>query len=1097
MTTEDHETPEPAAPPARKRRRGLRLLAGGLLVVMVLALIAGGAALVLVGRPLSAPDWLREGIEARLDESLPGLTIDFGDVSVLVERDGLARVVLSDVDLQTSDGVPVATLADLRAGLDPLPLLRGELQLGRVSLAGASMSLRRDREGRVGLALGDAFSSDTKAPDIPTIIAQIDAALSDPRFDSLRRIEAEALTIRYEDARAGRGWTADGGRLSLTREDGTLRLAGDVALLGAGDVAATLALNAESVIGEQSAQFGMNLSALPAQDIATQSPALVWLSGLRAPISGALRGTMTETGELGALNATLQIGAGVLQPNPRTQPIPFGLARTYFSYDPASQALSFDEITVQSAVGTVISDGRAVLHGAETGWPDGMTGQFRVSRFEADAEGIFDTPFTLDGAELDWRLGFAPFRFELGRFRSSDPALPLRLSGELSAESEGWRLALDGQIAQMDHETLLSYWPERIQDKPRKWVADNVHAGGIEDGIFSVRKAPGEKPETYIDARITGGELTYARNLPRLTGAEGQLTIYDHRLAVTVEAGKVIPPEGGEIEGAGSRFVIRDMREKPATGELTLSARGPLVAALSYIDSPKLEIMQKAGRPVALGEGDVGIGGTILMPLMKGVKREDMTIDITGTLSDVSSNQVVAGKTLAAERLALAVDDDRVTISGAVDFDGVPFEGGWSQSLEPGAGSSVEGEIVLSEPVAQALGLTLAPGTISGQGRAALSIDLAPGETPRFALNSSLAGVGLSLPQLGWRLSQQQTGALEVTGALGQPVQIERLALSGAGLEAEGRVRLNPDGSFGRLELPRLRVGGWLDSSVVLTAQGRGAPPAITLNGGRVDMRSAPFGQGGGSGSAATGPMQISLDRLQVSDSIAVTGFEGRFRDAGGLTGDFTADLGRAEINGALVPQNGGSAIRIRARDAGDVLAGAGVFNNVKDGTFDLTLVPVRGQDGTYDGNLVIRETRLQDAPAITGLLDAISVVGLLDELNGSGIYFTEVEARFRLSPRQVVLTRSSAIGPSMGISMDGFYNLADKRMDMQGVLSPIYILNGIGQLFARKGEGLIGFNFNLRGAASDPQVSVNPLSAFTPGIFRDIFRRPPPSVSQ
>lgn len=159
--------------------------------------------------------------------------------------------------------------------------------------------------------------------------------------------------------------------------------------------------------------------------------------------------------------------------------------------------------------------------------------------------------------------------------------------------------------------------------------------------------------------------------------------------------------------------------------------------------------------------------------------------------------------------------------------------------------------------------------------------------------------------------------------------------------------------------------------------------------------------------------------------------------------------------------------------------------------------MPVRGQDGTYDGSLMIRETRLQDAPAITGLLDAISVVGLLDELNGSGIYFSEVEARFRLSPRQVVLTRSSAIGPSMGISMDGFYNLADKRMDMQGVLSPIYILNGIGQLFARKGEGLIGFNFNLRGAASDPQVSVNPLSAFTPGIFRDIFRRPPPSVSQ
>lgn len=290
---------------------------------------------------------------------------------------------------------------------------------------------------------------------------------------------------------------------------------------------------------------------------------------------------------------------------------------------------------------------------------------------------------------------------------------------------------------------------------------------------------------------------------------------------------------------------------------------------------------------MALGEGRAAVEGTIVMPLMKGVKREDMAIDITGTLRDVVSDQLVPGKTLRAERLALAVDDARVAISGPVDFGGVPFEGGWSQSLEPGAGSRVEGEVVLSETVAQGLGLTLAPGTISGQGRAALSIDLVPGETPRFALSSSLEGLGLALPQIGWRLSQAQTGTLEVSGALGQPVQIERLALSGAGLEAEGRVRLNPDGSFGRLELPRLRVGGWLDSSVVLTAQGRGAPPAIALSGGRVDMRSAPFGQGGGGAGAATGPMQIRLDRLQVSDSIAVTGFEGQFRDAGGLTGRF------------------------------------------------------------------------------------------------------------------------------------------------------------------------------------------------------------------
>jgi hypothetical protein len=139
----------------------------------------------------------------------------------------------------------------------------------------------------------------------------------------------------------------------------------------------------------------------------------------------------------------------------------------------------------------------------------------------------------------------------------------------------------------------------------------------------------------------------------------------------------------------------------------------------------------------------------------------------------------------------------------------------------------------------------------------------------------------------------------------------------------------------------------------------------------------------------------------------------------------------------------------------------------------------------------------LRDAPGIASLLDAISIVGLLDQLEGPGILFNEVQARFRLTPDRLILTESSATGPSMGISLDGIYDLTSSSLDFQGVVSPIFFLNGIGSIFTRRGEGLIGFNFGLTGPASDPQVSVNPLSALTPGMFREIFRRPPPSPGE
>ena len=142
---------------------------------------------------------------------------------------------------------------------------------------------------------------------------------------------------------------------------------------------------------------------------------------------------------------------------------------------------------------------------------------------------------------------------------------------------------------------------------------------------------------------------------------------------------------------------------------------------------------------------------------------------------------------------------------------------------------------------------------------------------------------------------------------------------------------------------------------------------------------------------------------------------------------------------------------------------------------------------------MTISRMRLTDAPAMASLLDGISVVGLLDELEGPGLFFDTVEAEFRMDDSRVVLDRAAAVGASLGISLDGTYDLAGRQMDMQGVISPIYLVNSVGSFLTRPGEGLFGFSFLMRGPAGSPRVEVNPLSILTPGMFREIFRRPPP----
>ena len=141
----------------------------------------------------------------------------------------------------------------------------------------------------------------------------------------------------------------------------------------------------------------------------------------------------------------------------------------------------------------------------------------------------------------------------------------------------------------------------------------------------------------------------------------------------------------------------------------------------------------------------------------------------------------------------------------------------------------------------------------------------------------------------------------------------------------------------------------------------------------------------------------------------------------------------------------------------------AGVFESGRGGALNLTLIPAQ-RDGHYNGSLEIKNMRVKDAPALAELLSAVSVVGLLEQLDGKGLAFNTVSADFILTPDQVVITKSKAVGASLGLTMDGTYDLESEVMNMQGVVSPLYFVNGVGQLVSREGEGLIGMNYKMRG---------------------------------
>ncbi len=1064
-------------------------------MLVLLAMGAGGGLWWVMERDIPLPEWARDRIDARLAEAIPDAQVSFGEVVLVLDEGWRPRGRVQDLRVSTPEGAEIVHFNEVRASLSMRGLLRGQLELQSLDLNGVFLTLRRLPTGALELSGGTGLAAASRAaPNLAQLVADLNAVLLRPGLTRLVRADLRGLTVRYEDQRAGRSWTIDGGHLSLARGGEDVQIRADLTVLGGRAEAALITAGYAGRIGAQASEFGASISGVEAGDIAVQGPAFSWLGALRAPISGSLRGAMNAEGQFEPFDASFQIGAGVIQPTPQARAIPIEQAESSFSYDPAARFLRFDTLSVVSKWVSGRLKGTATLADDDQGGVSDLVGQLRLSDLVINPAELYDVPVELAQAELDFRLTPQPFSFELGRLQVMGDADQLTAEGTLRAGPDGWDIAVDAGMARTTAARVLALWPETVVSKTRAWLGENLRGGVIEDVNAALRWSPGQPPETYLGFDFREADVRFLRQMPRITAGRGHASLLRDRFVLVVDGGTVEAPEGGPVQIAGSSFIVPDIAAKEETpGVLRLRTTSSVTGALSLLNQPPLNIMTKADLPVSLAEGQAALEGTLSLPLVKGVPVEQITFDVTGEIAQVETAKLIPDRPLVSERLALTASDDGVEIAGRGTLDGVPFDVTWSQRLgQPGAPSRVRGQLALSTQTLDTFGVALPAGYLEGDGAAEIDITIGKGAPPELALRSDLAGLRLRIPPIGWAKSPGTLGRFALDATLSEVPQIHLLSLDAPGLQADGNLTLTEAGQLERIRLDRVRIAPWLDARVDLVGRGPGAPLGLVLRGGTLDLRRLDIPDSGG---GARAPLSVALDRLQVTDAIAITDLRGDFTSGAGLDGRFQGRINAgAPVSGQMIPQGGRSAIRLQARDAGAVLASANVVKQVRGGSFELLLQPV-GTGGAFDGRLRLRDTSVVDAPAMAALLNAVSIVGLFNAEGGDSLFFTDVNADFRLSPRQITLRQGSAEGPSLGLSMDGVYATDSGALQMQGVITPVYLLNGIGSIFTRPGEGLFAFNYSIGGTVRQPRVSVNPLTALAPGGMRDLFRAPKPAV--
>lgn len=1096
--------PRAVGPRSRSRGRdralGLRLF----LVLLAFTLVAAGFSLKL--RPLRLPVWAVAEVEVRMnrmiDTVLPEAGLSLGGLSLMLDDTWSPVLQLDDLRLmQSQDQATFLGLPEAVMTVDGRALVSGKILPHSLRISGAHVDLRRDLDGRINLLFGQGSAPAIQG--LAEIFDRIDDALALPELADLRTIEFEGLSLSLSDAQAGRTWDLGDGRLVAQNRPGEVAAELAISLLGVPSGTPRARLTAIAAKGAGEARITAEVSDIPARDLAAQHSVLAWLAALDAPISGQLQMSL-HRGGVDAFAAQLSLGAGALQPTPDATAIAFSKAGLKLSYDPGEGRLALSAIEVESATLRASARGQVFLldpsghiqKGTLSGQsPSAFLAQLQLDDLRIDPEGQFETPVHFGQGALDLRMTPDPFSVEIGQFTLTEGDQHLSLKGTASAEPGGWAAALDVAMNEVTVKRLMQLWPVRLVPKTRAWAGQNLLTGNLTDVDLALRLAPGTEPRLHLDYDFKETEIRFMATMPPVTGGEGYSVIDGKVNTVVLAKGVVTAPEGGVLDIAGSSLRVPDIYAFPARGEFSLRARGPAVAALSILDQKPFEYLKKAGRPVALGQGDAVIEAEFSLPLSRAILPGDVDFTATARVRDFASSVLVAGYAIAVPDLLVTANPQGMVAKGPGTIDGLPFDGRYTLPFKPEGGvARVTGTVEVSPRTVEVFELGLPNGMVKGVASGAVEIALPTGEAPQLTLTSDLRGAVLAIPELGWSKGATAKGRLEVEARLSTPPVVGRISVSGPQMTAEGAATFRRDGRLDVAKFSRVTLGGWLDGAVEITGSD---PLGFAITSGAIDFREFPdadqraSGGSGASGSAVT----MRLDQFRVTDSIILHRFNGDFRlSNAGVNGQFTAQMsGEVPISGGVAPDQHGTTVRVVANDAGAAFRAAGLFDSAHGGTLDLTLTPQK-QSGLYTGRATISQIRVRNANVLAELLNAISVIGMLEQLNGSGIVFNQAEADFVLSPSEVTILKSSAVGASLGVSMEGTYFSADGRLKMGGVVSPIYLLNGIGAILTRKGEGLFGFSYRLNGTSDNPEVGVNPLSILTPGMFRDIFRIKPPT---
>jgi hypothetical protein len=693
----------------------------------------------------------------------------------------------------------------------------------------------------------------------------------------------------------------------------------------------------------------------------------------------------------------------------------------------------------------------------------------------------------------------------------SAPTITFAGTGQRHAD---WQGALTVTADQVQAADLGTYWPTALAAQTRAWVTANITAGAARDAKFTFGLAAPPNLSQVALTSAAGGFLGTGLTLTWIPHAQ-PITDLDGTLTVTGPDQINIAASGGSLGGlrlSDGTMAITGLNTPTQIGAVKVTLAGKIADAIAVLNAPPLSLLRAAPPNLAKATGNMGALVTATLPLRGNLQLADVDLNVAAQLTGVAVPTPLSGLAFSGGALVVHATTRDLTVTGAAQFAGEPAtvaavaDFTQRQALRRFTMQTALGPVFLHQYGLDAATELADP--VGGTVPASFAVT-ATGNGETAVLNADLTKARLGIPAFGWSKMAGTAGTLAVTAALDADGGFSALTAVNA---RAPQLNIQGEAANGTLILATADIGGTVAHGTITPAAGA-LPWRASFSGPSLSVRAilnppkGPAAQAAarvtpGAAPAAGPAWQLGLNFLSFRLAAAPAPIFQNFSFAGGGKGGtvLTATAQAATRTGLPVVLSITAAaahrrtLHLTTLDAGELLRILGAYDDLQGGTLDLAADYGNGEPAA--GVVRLSQFRLLQAPAFGKVLQSLTIYGVAEAASGPGLGFDDAIVPFSIARGTLTLDDARAYSASLGFTASGGIALADGACKLRGTIIPAYAINAlpgkipvVGKLFtAEKGGGLFAIRVSITGTLAAPHVTVNPLSALTPGVLRDVF---------